>query len=129
MSPRRRYASLIAALTLLSACTQMQPEVVRPAGAPVYPPTQFVEMLDAPPTRPYQQIAVIELAGEQGALRTQVIAQIRTQAQQIGADAVILQDLSRTAPAVPRLNPTTGMYETTGGQPVPAFKGIAIKYR
>ena len=46
-----------------------------------------------------------------------------------GADAVILQDVSRPAPAMTRLNPTTGMYENTGGQLVPAFKGIAIKYR
>ena len=61
--------------------------------------------------------------------RPQVIAQIRTKAQQIGADAVIIQDLSRPAPTSSRLNPTTGMYETTGGQLVPAFKGIAIKYK
>ena len=86
-------------------------------------------MLDAPPTRPYQQIADIDVTGEQGALRTQVIAQIRAKAQQIGADAVILQDLSRLRQRTTRLNPTTGTYETTGGQLVPAFKGIAIKYR
>lgn len=129
MLPRRRVAFTFAVLILLSACTQVQPDVVRTAGAPVYAPTQFVEILESPPARPYQQIADIDVAGEPGALRPQVIAQIRTKAQQIGADAVIIQDLSRPAPTSSRLNPTTGMYETTGGQLVPAFKGIAIKYK
>lgn len=62
-------------------------------------------------------------------LRTQALAQIRAKAQQIGADAVILQDLSRTAPASQRLNPTTGQMEATGGQVIPAFKGVAIKFK
>jgi hypothetical protein len=129
MSRRLLTANLIAVAVLLSACTPSQPGVVRQAGTPTYPPTQFAEILEAPPARPYDQIAVIDVAGEPGALRTQVIAQIRAQAQQIGADAVILQDLSRTAPTAQRLNPTTGTYETTGGQAIPAFKGIAIKFR
>lgn len=129
MFTRCRTVFTFAALTLLSACTQVQPDVVRTAGAPVYPPTQFVEILESPPTRAYQQIAEIDVAGEPGALRPQVLAQIRTKAQQIGADAVIIQDLSRQAPTSSRLNPTTGTYETTGGQLVPAFKGIAIKYK
>ena len=86
-------------------------------------------MLESPPTRAYTEIGIIEVPGESGANRVQVLAQIRTKAQQIGADAVILQDLSRTVPTGQRLNPTTGLYESTGGQVVPAFKGVAIKYR
>jgi hypothetical protein len=113
----------------LAACTQAQPDVVRSAGSPTYAPTQFVEMLDKPPTRAYQEIGVINAPGEPGALRTQVLAQVRSKAAQLGADAVILEDLTRTAPASPRLNPTTGQYETTGGQSIPAFRGIAIRYK
>lgn len=124
-----RFLLLAAALTALCACTPAQPEFVRPEGAPTYAPTQFVEMLDSAPARPYIEIGVIDVAGEPGALRTQVIAQIRTRAQQIGADAVILQDRSTPTPVSQRLNPTTGTYETTGGQLIPAFKGIAIKYK
>jgi len=37
--------------------------------------------------------------------------------------------MSRTTPPAQRLNPTTGMYDSIGGQVVPAFKGIAIRYR
>ncbi len=113
----------------LAACAPAQPEFVRAAGAPTYPPTQYVDMLEQPPTRPYIELATIDVPGEPAANRVQVLAQIRTKAQQIGADAVILQDKSRTVPTGQRLNPTTGQYEATGGQVIPSFTGIAIKYR
>ncbi len=124
----KRIVMVLTALAL-AACTQAQPDVVRPTGSQTYTPTQFVETLDKPPARAYQEIGVIDAPGEPGALRTQVLAQVLSKAAQLGADAVILQDLTRTAPASPRLNPTTGQYETTGGQSIPAFKGIAIKYK
>ena len=74
--------------------------VVRNAGVPTYAPTQFVDVLEAPPTRPFLEIATINVPGEPGAARTQVLAQIRTQAALLGADAVIdyhAQDFSSVA--------------------------------
>ena len=127
--PMLRLATSMFVATLLPACATSQPDVIRPAGSPVYPPTQFVDLLESAPTRPYVEIGTIDVPGEPGTLRSQALAQIRSRAQQLGADAVILQDLSRPAPLVSRLNPTTGTYETTGGQLVPAFKGTAIKYK
>ncbi|MBK9117535.1 MAG: hypothetical protein IPM22_18475 [Betaproteobacteria bacterium] len=125
-SPRRLLPALALAL---AACAAPQPEVVRATGAPQYPPTQFVELLDRAPDRPYTELGTIDVPGEPGALRAQVLAQIRTHAQQLGADAVILTDQSRMAPASQRLNPTTGTYETIGGQVIPAFRGVAIRFR
>ena len=122
-------ALLIASVGVLAACAPNQPTVTRAADTPTYAPTQLVEVLDAPPKRAYTEIGVIDAPGEPGALRAQVIAQVRDKAAQLGADAVILQDVSRTMPASQRLNPTTGQYEATGGLLVPAYKGIAIKYR
>jgi len=127
--PSPLFALGLTLALVLAACAPAQPDVVRPAGAPTFPPTQFVEMLESAPSRPYQEIGVIEATGEPGALRAQVMAQLRTRAQQIGAEAVIVQDLSRTAPASTRLNPTTGQYESTGGQTIPAFRGVAIRYK
>ncbi len=128
--PLLRPACLGLILGFLAACSSPAPtDVTRTTGGAAYPPTVFVEMLDAPPSRPYEQIGVIDAPGEPGALRAQVLARVTSRAQQLGADAVILQDLSHPAPPVTRLNPTTGMYETVGGQMIPAFKGIAIKYR
>ena len=127
--PLLRPGTLMFVASLLLACATPQPEVIRPAAGPTYPPTQFVDLLESAPTRPYVEIGIIDFPGEQGTLRSQALAQIRSRAQQLGADAVILQDLSRPAPLVSRLNPTTGTYETTGGQLVPAFKGTAIRYK
>jgi hypothetical protein len=124
-----RLVVLLALAAAVTACTPAQPEFVRATGGTTYPPTQFVDMLDSPPARPYQEIGVIDVPGEPGALRTQVLAQILGKAQQIGANAVILTDVSRTMPASQRLNPTTGQMESTGGQLIPAFKGVAIRYR
>jgi len=127
MTERRRWVALLAA-TLVVACAAPQPEVVR-TGAQVYAPTTDVDLLEQAPTRAYTEIGVIDVPGEPGALRAQVLAQIRDKARQLGADAVILTDQSRRAPTTQRLNPTTGYYETVGGQLIPAFKGVAIKYR
>jgi hypothetical protein len=127
--PNVRLAILLLSIVAFQGCTPSQPEIVRPTGGTTYPPTQFVDLLETAPTRSYVEIGTIDAPGEPGALRTQVLAQIRSRAQQIGADAVILQDLSRTAPATPRLNPSTGQYDNTPGQVIPAFKGIAIRYR
>ncbi|MEP7328361.1 MAG: hypothetical protein ABI777_04055 [Betaproteobacteria bacterium] len=124
-----RFAAACGVAIALAACTASNPMVVRNAGVPTYAPTQFVDVLEAPPTRPFLEIATINVPGEPGAARTQVLAQIRTQAALLGADAVILQDVSRQAPVVPQLNPTTGKNENTGGQAIPAFRGIAIKYK
>jgi hypothetical protein len=125
-----RLVLLLLLVPLVAGCASSQQTVtVVRTGDATFPPTRFVDMLDTAPSRPYVEIGVINAPGEAGALRTQVLAQVRDKAAELGADAVILQDLSRTTPASPRLNPTTGQYENTGGVLVPAFKGIAIKYR
>ncbi len=98
-------------------------------GAPGDPTHEFFKPSDLLPYRPYVGLATRSAPDQPGALRAQVLAQIRSKAQQLGADAVILTDQSRPAPSTQRLNPTTGTYETLGGQMVPAFKGVAIKFR
>ncbi len=127
--PSLRSAALVVALLVLAACATPP---VAPAQAPItspYPPTANVEFLDAAPPRPYVEIGPLDAPGEPGMLRAQVLAQLREKARALGADAVIVHDVSYRAPVTQRLNPTTGFYETVGGQTVPAFKGIAIKFR
>ncbi|MCC6197671.1 MAG: hypothetical protein IT518_24750 [Burkholderiales bacterium] len=127
--PMRSLAVLLVVVFALGACASTQPDIVRRTGTQEFPPTQFVEVLDSAPTRPYTEIGIVDAPGEPGALRSQVLARIRAQAALIGADAVVLQDVSRAAPAVPRLNPTTGTYDTASAPQIPAFKGIAIRFR
>jgi hypothetical protein len=128
MPQRRRWLALLAA-AVVAACAAPQPEVKLAPGATTYPPTLNVDLLEAPPSRAYTEIGVIDAPGEPGALRAQVLAQIRDKARALGADAVILTDQSRRAPTSQQLNPTTGNYETVGGQLIPAYKALAIKYR
>lgn len=123
-----RLVALAGTLTL-AACAVSQPDTTARAAGAAYAPTANVEMLEQAPSRPYVEIGTIDAPGEPGALRTQVLAQVREKARQLGADAVIVKDVSYRAPATQRFNPTTGFYETVGGQVVPAFKGVAIKFR
>ena len=113
----------------LWSCAPVSRQLVKPVDGTHYAPSNNVEVLDAAPSRPYVKIGDVDATGEPGAVPAQVLAQIRTEAQQLGADAVVLKDVSRTLPAAPRLNPTTGTYDTSGGQLLPAYTGIAIRYR
>lgn len=114
----------------VAACTALAPEVRKLDGSPVYPPAAFpAVVLDQAPTRAYIQVGVIDAKGVAGMDATQLLARIREQAQKLGADAVVLKDASVRTPAESRFNPATGGYSVTQGQIVPAFEGIAIKYR
>lgn len=114
----------------LAACTSLGPEVRKIDGAPSYAPAAFpAEVLDQPPSRAYVAIGIVDARGAPGMAATQLLASIREQAQRLGADAVILQDASVRAPAESKFNPATGGYTVVPGQPIPAFKGTAIKYR
>lgn len=114
---------------LLAACAPLAPDVRRTEGTPVYPASAYLpEVLEQAPARPHVQIGVVDAKGVAGMVSSQVVARIRDQAQQIGADAVILQDVSVRPPAESRFNPATGGFAVTQSDAVPAFKGIAIRY-
>jgi len=117
-------------LLLLSACAPLAPDVIRSEGAPVFPPATYLpEVLEQPPARPYVQIGVVNATGVLDMVPSQVVARIREQAQQIGADAVILQDVSVRPPTDSTFNPATGGFAVTQGRAIPAFKGVAIRFQ
>lgn len=115
---------------LAAACAPLAPDVIRSEGAPVLPASAYLpEVLEQAPNRPYVKIGVVDAKGVLGMVASQVVTRIREQAQQIGADAVILQDVSVRPPAESTFNPATGGFAVTQGNAIPAFKGIAIKYQ
>ncbi len=117
-------------ILLVAACAPLAPDVRRTEGTPVYPPSAYLpEVLEQAPARPHVQIGLVDARGVAGMVPSQVVARIRDQAQQIGADAVILQDVSVRQPAESRFNPATGGFVITQSDAVPAFKGIAIRYQ
>ncbi len=61
-----------------------------------YPPTDSVEVLTKPPSRPHQAFAFLQCAGPaavnpSGTLAPGVLAELTTQAKAIGADAIIVK--------------------------------------
>jgi hypothetical protein len=132
MRPSLRNAFLVAvsaSLALLVACSATAPQVVRPTSTVAYPPTRFLEVLNAAPSRPYEEIGVVDAIGEPGSFNAQLLERIKAQAQAIGADAIVVRDVSRSTGPQSRYDPATGAYLQTNGEVIPAFKGIAIKYR
>ena len=56
-----------------------------------YPPTDSVEVLSGPPSRPYQAFAVLQGPASSSPTATpDVLAQLTTKAKAMGADAIIL---------------------------------------
>jgi hypothetical protein len=65
-----------------------------------YSPSTNVEILSAPPTKPYKAIAILETAGAANAPLPDLLESMRQRAKEIGADAVI-----------PRVCPTYPTFE------------------
>jgi hypothetical protein len=84
-----------------------------------YPPTDRVDLLSAPPSRPYQCFAVLEgaaAASNSGTIPPEVLAQFIAKAKAIGADALILP-------------PSQGNSEGDAGRSQRRLEAAAIKYR
>lgn len=83
-----------------------------------YPSTQSVEILTAPPARPYQAFAVLESPPSHLPLGEETIHKLTDKAKNIGADAIILT----CAPEAPSgsVTPASSQGKTVA---------LAIKYR
>jgi hypothetical protein len=84
-----------------------------------YPPTDSVDILSGPPSRPYQCFAVLEGAAASsspGTVAPEVLGQFIAKAKAIGADALILP-------------PPLGTSEPPGAGRPTRMEGLAIKYR
>ena len=84
---------LAASLLLLSACATTT-SVVLLDPTKQYSPTQSVEILLKPPSKPYVEIAKLEAKGSAGQPETELLEDLREKARQIGADAIIVVDTS-----------------------------------
>lgn len=120
------FALLIS--VLLSACAQTS--AIMLDNTATYPPSDKVEILMTPPSRPYAEIAVLETAAPVGTPLTDLLENMRQKAKALGADAVIpTQDASERTPQQLFFNPWLGGYQTLGGQTAPRIRGLAIKYK
>jgi len=124
--------SLLIALTIatlgLGGCAGGPHLQVKPLSTTHYAPTSLVTTLTAPPQRPYAPIAEIDGSAPAGTAPAQVVAAITKRAADLGADAIILRDESRSTPAQMQFNPSGGLYQNIPGQVTPIFSAEAIRW-
>ncbi|MBW9249307.1 MULTISPECIES: hypothetical protein [Acidithiobacillus] len=101
---------------------------VKPLSATHYTPTSLVTTLTVPPQRPYMPIAEINGSAPAGTAPAQVVAAITKRAAELGADAIILHDESRSTPAQMQFNPSGGLYQNIPGQVTPIYSAEAIHW-
>lgn len=98
-----------------------------------FPPTSNVEILQSPPDRPYKVIAILETRGTGDHTLPDLIESMREKAKEIGADAILFQDVSEKTSGgfFMMFNPALGGYQAfgSGGSKRPIIRGMAIKYQ
>lgn len=123
-----RVLIVIAAVCSLVGCAS-QPvalQVEHLAGWGTYPPAPFVELLGAPPGQAYTPIARLTATGAAGQDRAQVLSVLQDKAKELGANAMIIKDETRSSSPDLTYNPSGGTYAVSVPVQVPKFVGVAI---
>ena len=135
---------------LLSACAPVSTQVLQLDPTLKLAPTQQVEILFEPPTRPYTEIALIESQGQIGVGEVELLSDAREKAKALGADAILRVDVQQIyQPPVAMYDPLYdpwywhgyryralppyphpwGAYRIVGGGYSQTLKAVAIKYQ
>lgn len=124
---KNAFLGLLPVLALMGCASQpVSLQVDQVAKNQTFGTQPFVTVLSQPPASPYIVIATIEADGAQGITKQQVIAAVMQKAQNLGANAVIIQDqTSEMAPAL-NVNPSGGQYVNMPPQILPKFHATAI---
>lgn len=94
-----------------------------------YPPTKNVQIITAPINRNFIEIAILESRGPVNMPTTELLADMREKAAEIGADGIIpTQESTIKQEGGIIYNPWLGGYQSTGGGSLPVLKGLAIKF-
>ncbi|MDD5031268.1 MAG: hypothetical protein PHH58_17530 [Rhodoferax sp.] len=120
-------AGLLGALTmLLGACAAQQGVTVQRETAQIYPATTLVQVLQTLPPHPFERIAVLDVQAPTGTPVAQLLAQLQATAGALGANAIVVQNLSQSEGGTLQYNPAGGQFTTTPSQTVPHLRAIAI---
>ena len=132
LSSRRRATPTLAAAAglalLLGACAATPDVAVQRVAGAEYAPTSLVEVLQHAPARPYRVIATLEAGGAAGTPVAQVLAQLQAAASKLGANAIVVQDLSTRQQGTLQLNPAGGQITESAALVVPHLKAQALRY-
>ena len=94
-----------------------------------YAPTQTVDVLSAPPTVPYEALARFTLADPTAtATSSQLLAQMDEAAKNLGANALLVEHLSRSGKPDVAFNPAGGQMQDSGSGGAWSVTALAIRY-
>ena len=93
-----------------------------------YPATPYVSVLYSKPDRSYKVVAVLKARGAAGVSGEQVIGALTEKARRVGANAIIVSDQSAKGSPQLQFNSSGGDYKLSGGENVPVFSAIAIRW-
>jgi uncharacterized protein YceK len=122
-----RACALALCIGLLAGCASQQQVTVQTETTRTYPPVALVEVLQRPPALPFVRIAVLDASAPAGTPLAQVLAQLQAKAGALGANAIIVQDLSTQQNGAVQYNPSGGNFTTTPGALVPHLRAVAIR--
>jgi hypothetical protein len=130
--PLVRRALLGAGLALaaaLAACAAPQQNLrMRIVSTEHYAPTQLVQVLQAMPAREHVVLAEYDASAPAGTSSAQLLAQLQASAAHLGADALVVHDLSTRSAATLQFNPSGGQFEQSAGEEIPHLRATAIRY-
>lgn len=126
-------ACAAAALLALGACAtggNLAAPSVQQLTTNHYAPTQTVDVLSARPTAAFESIARLHLVDPTGvATRSQLVAQLTATAKGLGANALVIEDVSLPDSAGVSFNPAGGQMQGTATDAGTAsITALAIRY-
>lgn len=137
-STHRQYGKWMVALTLLAGiAVALTGCATASVGAPVvvqltqthYAATQTVDVLSVPPQAAFEPIARLQLSDPTGvATQAQLIAQLTNSAKALGANALIVEKVSRAGTTNVTFNPAGGQMQNTDAGGALAITALAIRY-
>lgn len=121
-------AGLICVLSLaLGACASTQGVEVQRETTQTFPATTLVQVLQQPPTQPFVRIAVLNAQAPAGTPLAQLLAQVQAKAAALGANAIVVQNLSQKVGGTLEYSPSGGQFSTTPSEIAPRLRAEAIR--
>lgn len=119
----------LACLVLAGCATVSTTPAIERLATQTYAPTQTVDVLSASPDRPFVKIARLTLGDPTGsATRAQLIAQLASTAQGLGANAIVVEHVAQSGGAGIGFNPSGGQMQDSSNPAPLTVSALAIRY-
>ena len=110
---------------LLDGCASQQVVTVRHDATVTFPACTLVEVLPKLPTQPYIRIATLDARAPAGTPE----AQLQAKAGALGANAIVIQNLSTQESSTLQYDPSGGQFKTTSITIAPHLRAIALRLK